>query len=282
MSLHGGNQSANASPHPLGVVLALVIGAAQRARVREALRGRYDVRFVDKSVELTQLALSAPEALGGIIVEARDADGWSTIETIRQIRRFAIPAPLIAYCRIGAERSGDLQALVVAGVHELLYEGVDDAGVALQAVLESAQRARVGEHAAAAMHARLPGQLRAFVRQATAHPDTQRVSALADALGYNRKTLVNHCTDAGCPPPQELLAWCRLVVVGEMLTSTTHTIDAIAMRLDFPSDTALRNMIKRYTGLRASEVRARGGMQCILEAFDAEVRGRRGMAEAAS
>ena len=67
-----------------------------------------------------------------------------------------------------------------------------------------------------------------------------------------------------------------------MLTSTTHTIDAIAMRLDFPSDTALRNMIKRYTGLRASEVRARGGMQCILEAFDAEVRGRRGMAEAAS
>ena len=55
-----------------------------------------------------------------------------------------------------------------------------------------------------------------------------------------------------------------------------------ALQLDFPSDTALRNMIKRYTGLRASEIRARGGMRAILDAFGAAVRAHRGMAEAAS
>lgn len=170
----------------------------------------------------------------------------------------------------------------MAGVHELLYEGVDTAGVALRAVLESAQRAQVGERAAAALMASVPERLWAFIKQATAHPEIHRVSELADALGYNRRTLLNHCTSAGYPPPHELLAWCRLAVVGELLTSTTRTIESIALQLDFPSDTALRNMIKRYTGLRASDVRAQGGMRSILDAFDTAMRARRPIAEVAS
>ena len=280
MPLHGGNHAIWAAPNR--VVLVLVVGATGRARVRAALRSRYDVRFVERTMDLMQSALNTCEPLAAIIVEARDADGRSTSDTVRQLHGAAMQVPLVAYCRVGAERSGEIQALIVAGVHELLYEGVDDTGVALRAVLESAQRAQVGERAAAALTARTPERLWALVKQATAHPETQRVSALADALGYNRKTLVNHCAHVDFPPPQELLAWCRLTVVGELLTSTSRTIESIALQLDFPSDTSLRNMIKRYTGLRASEVRARGGMQCIVNAFDTAMRARRGSAEAAS
>jgi transcriptional regulator GlxA family with amidase domain len=175
-----------------------------------------------------------------------------------------------------------MQALIAAGVHELLYEDADLTAVALRAVIESAQRLQVGERVAAALTATMPKRLWAFVRHATAHPETQRVSTLAEALGYNRKTLVNHCALCGYPPPQELLAWCRLAVVGELLTCTTRTIEAIALQLDFPSDTALRNMIKRYTGLRASEIRAQGGMRCMLQAFETAKLARRQTTEAAS
>lgn len=45
------------------------------------------------------------------------------------------------------------------------------------------------------------------------------------------------------------------------------------MQLDFPSDTSLRNMMKRYTGLKASEVRERGGAQCVVAALRRAVLG---------
>ena len=33
----------------------------------------------------------------------------------------------------------------------------------------------------------------------------------------------------------------------------------------------MRNMVKRYTGLRPAEVRENGGMRCILYAFKREI-----------
>jgi AraC-like DNA-binding protein len=264
------------------LVLALVLGDAERGRVRAALRARYRVRFLERMIELSRAALSADDPLAAVIVEARDIDGRSTAETVRQLRDAAIALPIIAYCRTGAEHTTDTRALVGAGVHELLYEGINDSGVALRTVLESALLAMLGERAAAAFIARLPERLWGFVKQVTAHPETQRVAALADALGCDRKTLVNHCKNARTPPPRELLAWCRLAVVAELLTSTTETVESIAFQLEFPSDTALRNMIKRYTGLRASDVRAQGGMQCILKAFDKVLRERGALSNVAS
>jgi methylphosphotriester-DNA--protein-cysteine methyltransferase len=279
MPLRGGNHPE--STQVQGVILVLVQGAAERARVRAALRSRYDVRFVDRTIELTQLAMSACAHLAGVVVEPRDIDGRSTVEAIEQLRA-SVPVPLLAFSRPGPHHARELSGLIMAGVHEVLYEDADITGVAVRAVLESAQRAQVGERVAEALMATMPGRLRPLVRYATAHPETQRVSSLAEALGYNRKTLVNHCAVAGYPPPQELLAWCRLAVVGELLTRTTRTIESIALQLDFPSDTALRNMIKRYTGLRASEVRAQGGLRCILNVFEVAMLARRGIAEVAS
>ena len=77
------------------------------------------------------------------------------------------------------------------------------------------------------------------------------------------------------PPPQELLAWCRLGVVGYLLGTTSLSVESIAQQLDFPSDTALRNLVKRYTGLRATEIRERGGLPCVIGALKDELERRR-------
>jgi hypothetical protein len=37
--------------------------------------------------------------------------------------------------------------------------------------------------------------------------------------------------------------------------------------VEFASATALRNMLRRYTGLRPQQVRERGGLRCVVEAF---------------
>lgn len=215
--------------------------------------------------------------MAAVILETHDADARSTRDIVRQIAVSDMAPPVLAYCRAGAEHSGEIRAFVLAGVQELIFEGIDDAGVALRSVLDSAQRAQIGERVATALMATLPPILGGFVRYVTGHPDTQRVADVAEALGYHRKTLVNHCAQAVAPPPQELLAWCRLSVVAELLRTTPRTIESIALELDFPSDTALRNMMKRYTALRASDVRARGGMRCVIHALGADLRLRRGV-----
>jgi AraC-like DNA-binding protein len=257
-------------------VVALVLRSAERARIRAALRGTYEVQFVERANELSWLVKNAQLRVAAVILEMRDADAHSTCDLVRQISLSDMSPPVLAYCRAGGERSGDIRDFVLAGVQELIFDGIDDAGVALRSVLDAARRAQIGERAATALMTTLPPILGAFVRYVTAHPDTQRVADVADALGYHRKTLVNHCAQAVAPPPQELLAWCRLCVAAELLRTTPRTIESIAFQLDFPSDTALRNMMKRYTGLRASDVRTRGGMRCVMSALAMDLRLRRG------
>ncbi len=256
-------------------VFALVLGKAERARLTASLRGEYDVHFAERGYELLTLVKGARSTVAAVMLEMRDADGRSTCDIVSQIAVSESSPPVLAFCRAGGEGSGEIRNFVLAGVRELVFEGVDDVGVALRAVLSSAQQAQLGERVANALLKTLAPILGPFVRYVTAHPETQRVADVADALGFNRKTLVNHCAQAVAPPPQELLAWCRLSVVAELLSTTPKTIEAIALQLDFPSDTALRNMMKRYTGLRATDVRARGGMRCVMDALaiDLVIRG---------
>jgi len=258
-----------------GKVFALVLGMAERARISAALRGMYAVRFVERGCELLALLKAERSSVSAVMLEMRDADGRSTRDIVRQISVSAHSPPVLAYCRAGGEQSGEIRNFVLAGVCELVFDGIDDAGVALRALLSSAQQIHVGERVANELLTTLPRILGPFVRYVTAHPDTQRVADVAEALGHNRKTLVNHCAQAVAPPPQELLAWCRLSVVAELLSTTPRTIESIALQLDFPSDTALRNMMKRYTGLRATDVRTHGGLRCVMDALaiDLVIRG---------
>ncbi len=232
-----------------------------------ALRGRHEIQFVEDAEDLVAITRAATYRVDGIIVAMRDRNGRSTCGVVRALAATEGSAAIIAYCRAGAEHSADIRALVLAGAHELIFEGVDDSGVALREALRVAQQAQLGLRAAAQIMLLVDERLWPFVRHVTSYPTMQRVGEVADALGYDRKTLVNYCMRAKVPPPQELLAWCRLCVVAELLSTTSRTIQAIAFQLDFPSDSALRNMIKRYTRLRASDVRERGGLDCVIHAL---------------
>jgi hypothetical protein len=58
-----------------------------------------------------------------------------------------------------------------------------------------------------------------------------------------------------------------LALVAHLLETTGCTIETIANELAFPSDTALRNTMKRYTGRRAGDIRCAGGMACVIAAL---------------
>jgi AraC-like DNA-binding protein len=262
----------NEIPNADNVVVALVLGVAARGRIRSALRDRHQFHFVERVAELEHFVTTTTRVISAVLVEPRDVDGRAVADVVTRICATDNAPPVVGCCRAGVEHTMDIRSIVLAGANELVFEGVDDTGIALRAILESAHRARVGERAAAALKTVVPETLWPFIAHVTAHPDTQRVADLANAMGYHRKTLVNHCALAHAPPPQELMAWCRLAVAAELLQTTPRTIESIALGLDFPSDTSLRNMMKRYTGLTASEVRDTGGVRVVVAALQAALR----------
>jgi AraC-like DNA-binding protein len=265
-------QQGHLSKVRFGTVVALVLGPVERARIAEALRGRQLVRFIDRVDDLMKVLSDVDGRVTNVIIEARDVECRPTAEAVSLLRRSRPAIPVVGYCRVGLAHSAEIRELSIAGVNELLFSGVDDTGSALRAVLSAACQASVGETVAAALTGVVPPRLWPFVRHVAMHPnEAKQVSSVAKALGYHRRTLVNHCAEAQLPPPQELIAWCRLAVVGQLLGTTQHTIEAIALQLDFPSDTALRNLMKRYVGQRAGVVRETGGLLRVLSALECAI-----------
>ena len=90
---------------------------------------------------------------------------------------------------------------------------------------------------------------------------------MADALNVHRKTLVARLSGANLPTPSALISWCRILVAARLLEDPGRSVEQVALLLEFPSGTSMRNMMKRYTGLRPGEIRENGGVRCVLHAF---------------
>jgi len=255
-------------------VLACEASPQQRARLIDALRGRGHVQFADSFEQLGHLLRTTTESVDVVVLPTRDVTGSDAIRTIREIAVARPRVAIVGYCRAGSQYYTDIRALAAAGVHQFVFIGIDDAGVAFRAVLDAARRQCAAECVMEALCSIVPAALHPVVEAALAKPETvTTVSELADALGVHRKTLFNRCERADFLPPAELLTWVRLALVAYMLETTGCTVETIANELGFPSDTALRNSMKRYTGQRASEIRTSGGVSRVLRALCERVRG---------
>ena len=89
------------------------------------------------------------------------------------------------------------------------------------------------------------------------------VGDLADGVAVHRRTLGNWTRCAGLPAPAALISWCRLLTAAYLLRDRGRSVEEVALALDFGSGTALRSMLRRYTGLRTGEVRTQGGHLCV-------------------
>jgi AraC-like DNA-binding protein len=256
------------APEESPTVLALVTGRLERLRIATAVRGHAAIHFVGSAGELLAYLGDSRALPTTLIVEPRDCDGRSTTEIVRQLVAARPGLPIIGYCHAGYEHSRDILELGQAGAHELLFHGIDDSGVALRGVLASAAQASAAAQVMRAIGADIPAVLLPLFEFCLAYPErATSVQTVAHVLGVHRKTLVNYCAQASLPPPGAVIAWCRLLLVGHFLETPSRTVEGIALRVEFASATALRNMLRRYTGLRPQQVRERGGLGCVVDAF---------------
>lgn len=245
------------------IVAVLVREAAGRARIQDALRGHAAVRFCDATDELLLLVTNG---LAGVVVaDLRDRTGASTLPTVREIREGFPSVPVVAYCELTPDTSREILALARVGVNDLILRGVSDVGVALRSAIVSAQDHCGAKGVLEALSPLIPASIVPFMNYCLEHARRSlSVAEVATALGVHRKTLVDRLAAANLPTPSAMIAWCRLVLAARLLEDPGRSVEQIALLLDFPSATSLRNMLKRYTGLRPGEIRENGGVHCVL------------------
>lgn len=236
-------------------------------RLARAISSRARVIPVTTEADLLSAVRASADAAESclVLLEPLDDAGRSTAPLVERLRAEAPHIPLVAYCApLDAEQAG-MHLLARAGIHGLVLEGVDDAAAVLWEQLEAAACTCAAERARGAMRALSPSAMHEVIDCVCAYP--ARVHALADVarmLGRHRQTFVYHARQTGSESPGSLVRWTRLLIVAALLEHRGRTVESIARLVGYPSATALRNLLRRETGLRAQELRARGPFATVL------------------
>ncbi len=252
------------------IVAALVWEQTARARLLDALRNQASVRFCERQEEL--LALVEHGLASVVVLDMRDLAGASTLPAVRRVKDEYPSIPVVLYCALAPTTSRDVLEFARAGVNDLVLRGVDDLRTTLRSAVQSALDHCSARGVLEELEALVPQGVVPILRYCLENGRRDlTVEEVASALGVHRKTLVDRLNAAGLPSPSSIIAWSRLLVAARMLEDPGRSVEQVALLLDFPSGTSLRNMMKRYTGLRSGEVRENGGVRCVLHAFKHEL-----------
>lgn len=252
------------------IAAAVVNDPVARARLTAAMKQEAAVRFCERVSEL--LALAETGLAGLVIVDRRDRDGVSTLEAVRRIRDEFPSIPVVLYCALTSETSRDVLLFARAGVDQLVVQGVDDLRTPLRGAVQAAMDQVSAKQFLADLEALVPPNIVPFLRYCLEHARRDlTVEEVALALGVHRKTLVDRLKAANLPAPSSIISWCRILIAARILEDPGRTVEQVALLMDFPSASSLRNMVKRYTGLRVAEVRQNGGVRCVLHALKREL-----------
>jgi AraC-like DNA-binding protein len=255
------------------IVGALVWDSATRTRLTDAARGLAHLRFCDHQAELLTLVENGLAEV--VILDARDRAGVSTLATVRRLKEGFPSVQVVLYCTLTPSISREMLEFARAGVNDLMLRGLDDVKTTLRAAIAHAAEHSSLSSLAGELESLIPANVIPMVRYCIENGDRPlTVEDVAGALSVHRKTLVERLSGAGLPTPSSMIAWCRLLVTARLLEDPGRSAEQVALVLNFPSSTSLRNMVKRYTGLRTGEIRQNGGARCILHAFKRELAAR--------
>jgi AraC-like DNA-binding protein len=250
----------------MSLLAALICDPETRAHLRQSLAGANRLEFCCRGADLLGIVVRHPARM--ILTDLWDASGASMAPTVRRLHTEFRTTPILACCSLTPSTSRELLAMMHAGISGILIRGLDDVGTALRSALECADDRCVTETVTDAVAPLIPAEGRMVVEYCIEHARAApTVAEIASAIGVHRKTLVNWMTQARLPTPRAVTAWCRLLLATRLLEDPGRSVESVALELGFGSGTELRNMLRRYTGLRPADVRGHDGFQHVLELF---------------
>jgi AraC-like DNA-binding protein len=268
-------QSTSGMSSPLErVVAALVHDRRDLARLREALRpsagaAQIGVLHTFDCIDRLDAALKRSH-FDVLVIEPTDITGRTTESAIRSIRERFPRLSVIGHVMMKPGMSSQVLSFARAGVHELIVAGIDDSALVLRHALERGSRRCLAEEVFAEVSTSLPREAATLVRYCLENAsEAPSIDDISQALGVHRRTLVNRMQNAMLPPPSELWAWSRVLLGARYLEMPGRSVEWVAFTVGYPSANALRNALKKYTGLVPSELREDGGFARATLAFRA-------------
>ncbi len=211
-------------------------------------------------------AIASP-SVALVVTEAGDERGLSNAPAIAAVRARNERLPIVVVCRVAAGSTQLVADVVRAGATGLLFRGVDDSRYAIRTALQQAVRQASAQRVHEVVLPLLPTAALPFLRYAIARSaDEPTVAQAARDIGVDRKTLLNWLGGTRVTPT-EFLNWIRLSLAVGALEGTATSAERIALDLGFPSGTAFRNMLRRYSGRTSGDLRAAGSFDYMLETF---------------
>jgi AraC-like DNA-binding protein len=253
-------------------VATLIHDRRHLARLQEALRPsasapEIGVLHAFDRIERLEVALQHSH-FDVLVIEPTDAEGRSTEEMIRSIRERFPRLSVLGHVTMKPGMSSQVLSFARAGVHELIVAGIDDCAMVLRHALQLAARRCLAEEVFAEVSASLPREAATLVRYCLEHAsEAPTIDDISRALGVHRRTLVNRMQSAMLPPPSELWAWSRVLLAARYLGVDGRSVEWVALTVGYPSANALRNALKRYTGLVPRELRDDDGFARATHAF---------------
>ena len=202
-----------------------------------------------------------------VLVGMADGRGETAAAFAQRARVDCRGTAIVACANLNGSSGEVFSELALAGVHDVLFTGVNDDGHSARMIIRGACLAGAGDIVMSSATPSLPAAMLPFADLAARRPrDLRRVGEIAGALSISRQTLGRWCRVHNFIGPEELLMWVRLLLVAALLEATCQTLEAIAYEMQYGSPTALRNRIREYAGLTATDLR-QGGLPLMLEAF---------------
>lgn len=232
--------------------------------LRVTLRARAELLACGQLDDL--VLLLARRRVDLIVVAPWDASGARVAPILREIRDRLPSVPVVVYCTLGAAAVREIVALAKSGADEVILRGIDDDSSEIWSRLLVSVHRRAADQALLALRPLLPNEVEPIVSYCLERAEKGvRVEEVAAALHLHRRTLVHRMATAGMPAPSSLISWCRLLLAARLLEDPGRAVEQVALTLGYSSGAALRNMMRRYTGLRPSELREHGGLQCVVQ-----------------
>lgn len=251
------------------MVAALILSAADRGALEQALGRRIPVRLCDRVDALRSLVTAASVRV--MVSELRDRVGASVIPLIGQVASGAAAPAIVLRSSLTDAAAGDVIRFAKAGIGaRVSLRGLEDIGDAVVAALGGALEPRADLAILERVGPLIPRPLRGFVVLcAVSSASRLQVARAALLLGVGRRTLENRLARASLPAAHRIIGWGVTLGAAWQLDVLDRRPKQVAASLGFASGAALANLLARYCGCSATSLREHGGFQAQLERFAA-------------
>jgi AraC-like DNA-binding protein len=256
------------------LIFGCVSSPLRRRKLESSLRDAADIRWFNSFVDLREALETEITRVIVAVVDMADPTGAAAHGFARTLTESHPGIGVVVYRQARNDSEADVCLLGAAGVHDILLEGLTDEGYLAKAIVLDACRRGAADLVMQELKRILPERLFPFADATVRNPGKGSIALIAQHLNVHRQTPNTWCKKERYLRPEELLVWCRLLLVAAMLELTSRTLDSIAIELDYASATSLRNQLKNYTGMTATQIRGTG-LGAVISVFSGRVAQRR-------